>query len=127
MVVLGTAQDGGLPQIAGQAAEDDAARRDPKRRRLVASLLIVDPVSRERFLIDATPDLREQVERAEAAAPRPGVTGRPALFDAIALTHAHVGHYAGLMLLGREAYGAANQRVLASDRTAKFLERNGPW
>jgi pyrroloquinoline quinone biosynthesis protein B len=128
VVVLGTAQDGGVPQIGGRAPEDDAARQDPKRRRLVASLLIVDPVSRERFLIDATPDLPTQVDAADRVAPRPvPATGRPPLFDAIALTHAHVGHYAGLIHLGREAYGALSQRVLASERMTRFLETNGPW
>lgn len=126
-VVLGTAQDGGLPQIGGTAPEDEAARRDPTRRRLVASLLIVDPATGERFLIDATPDLPAQTEIADRIAPRPKAATRPPLFDAIALTHAHVGHYAGLLHLGREIYGAASQRVLASDRMATFLEKNGPW
>ncbi len=126
-VVLGTAQDGGLPQIGGTAPEDEAARRDPTRRRLVASLLIVDPATGERFLIDATPDLPAQTEVADRIAPRPKTAARLPLFDAISLTHAHVGHYAGLLHLGREIYGATGQRVLASDRMAGFLEKNGPW
>ncbi len=126
-VVLGTAQDGGVPQIGGTAPEDEAARRIPTRRRLVVSLLIVDPLSRQRFLIDATPDIIAQVERADAIMRPPVSKSRPPLFDAIALTHAHVGHYGGLMHLGREAYGADGQRVLASARMAQFLETNGPW
>lgn len=126
-VVLGTAQDGGLPQIGGTAPEDEAARRDPARRRRVASLLIVDPATGERFLIDATPDLPAQTELADRIAPRPKAAARPPLFDAIALTHAHVGHYVGLLHFGREIYGAASQRVLASDRMATFLEKNGPF
>ena len=127
-LVLGTAQDGGLPQLGGTADQDIAARLDPKRRRLVASLLVVDPGSEERFLIDATPDIREQVEIADRVAPQNATAaGRPPLFEAMALPHAHVGHYAGLMHLGREAYGASGQRVLASDRMARFLETNGPW
>lgn len=127
-LVLGTAQDGGLPQIGGNTDLDRAARLDPKLRRMVASLLVVDPGSEERFLIDATPDIREQTEIADLLAPREAqAPGRPPLFGAIALTHAHVGHYAGLIQLGREAYGANGQRVLASDRMARFLEGNGPW
>ncbi|MBX7184338.1 MAG: MBL fold metallo-hydrolase [Vicinamibacteria bacterium] len=127
-LVLGTAQDGGLPQLGGNADQDLAARQDPKRRRLVTSLLVVDPGSEERFLIDATPDIREQAEIADRVAPQAAkAAGRPPLFQAIALTHAHIGHYAGLMHLGREAYGASGQRVLASDRMARFLETNGPW
>lgn len=126
-VILGAAQDGGLPQIGGQSVEDRSARSDPGRRLLVASLLIADPGSEERFLLDATPDIREQTDRADAVAPRQESKGRPPLFDAIALTHAHMGHYTGLMHLGREAYGADGQRVLASERMARFLESNGPW
>ncbi len=127
-LILGTAQDGGLPQLGGNSDQDIAARQDPGRRRLVASLLVVDPGSDERFLIDATPDLREQLEIADRAAPQAAkAAGRPPLFGAIALTHAHVGHYAGLMHLGREAYGASGQRLLASERMARFLETNGPW
>ena len=127
-VILGTAQDGGLPQIGGNALQDLAARQDSKQRRMVASLLVVDPGSEERFLIDATPDIRDQVDLADRVAPIPGTAvGRPPLFGAIALTHAHMGHYAGLMQLGREAYGATGQRVVASDRMARFLETNGPW
>lgn len=127
-LVLGTAQDGGLPQLGGNAQPDRVARQDSKQRRLVASLLVVDPGSEERFLLDATPDIREQAEIADRVAPRAATSaGRPPLFEAIALTHAHVGHYAGLMHLGREAYGASGQRVLASERAARFLETNGPW
>ncbi len=127
-LILGTAQDGGLPQLGGNSDQDVAARQDPGRRRLVASLLLVDPGSDERFLIDATPDLREQLEIADRAAPQAAKAGgRPPLFGAIALTHAHVGHYAGLLHLGSEAYGASGQRLLASERMARFLETNGPW
>jgi len=126
-LVLGTAQDGGLPQVGGNADLDLSARQDPKLSRLVAALLLVDPGSDDRFLIDATPDIREQVEIADRVAPQTRTSGRPPLFSAIALTHAHIGHYTGLMQMGREAYGANGQRVLASDRMARFLETNGPW
>jgi pyrroloquinoline quinone biosynthesis protein B len=128
ILVLGTAQDGGLPQIGGQGAEDLAARRDPARRRLVASLLVADPASGKRWLIDATPDLREQVERAEG---HPGALAgsgpRPPLFDGIFLTHAHMGHYLGLAQLGREAYGARGVPLWGSAQMIDFLGRNAPW
>lgn len=128
VLVLGTAQDGGLPQIGGTSPQDEAARRDPARRRLVASLLVVDRASGGRWLIDATPDLREQVERAAAEPPRRGAGGtRPPLFDGIFLTHAHIGHYLGLAQLGREAYGANGVPVWGSARMVEFLSRNAPW
>ena len=43
------------------------------------------------------------------------------------LTHAHIGHYTGLMYLGREALGASAVPVYATPRMAAFLRGNGPW
>jgi pyrroloquinoline quinone biosynthesis protein B len=47
--------------------------------------------------------------------------------DGILLTHAHIGHYTGLMFLGREALGARGVPVYATPRMARFLRENGPW
>jgi len=126
VLVLGTAQDGGLPQIACEGPQCRAAREDPDRARLVASLLVVDPRDGRRWLIDATPDLPEQIELARGhGAPRGA--GRPALFDGLFLTHAHTGHYGGLLHLGREAYGGAALPVHGPARLTEFLRTNGPW
>ena len=43
LLVLGTAQDGGLPQIGCREEACERARRNPDERRLVTSLAIVDP------------------------------------------------------------------------------------
>jgi len=139
VLVLGTAQDGGLPQIGCEAECCAAARRDPGLARRVTSLLVVDPRGRSnggsnsgsRWLLDASPDLAEQVAAA-ADHPRgfeaPAADGgRGPLFDGIFPTHAHTGHYLGLAALGREAYGARGQRLFASERLEAFLEDNGPW
>jgi pyrroloquinoline quinone biosynthesis protein B len=128
VVVLGTAQDGGLPQIGCNDAQCVAARNDPSQRRYASSILLADPRTGRRWLIDAGPDLREQFELARSHPPtRIDVGPRPPLFDGIFLTHAHVGHYAGLMQLGREAYGAHDVPVYASARMNEFLAHNGPW
>jgi pyrroloquinoline quinone biosynthesis protein B len=132
VLVLGTAQDGGLPQIGCVNACCTEARRDPTRRRLVTSLLVVDPASGTRFLFDATPDLPEQVERCRGLPPNrvppdTGTGGRPRLFDGIFPTHAHIGHYAGLAFLGRETYGSQPTPVYASARMDAYLRSNGPW
>jgi pyrroloquinoline quinone biosynthesis protein B len=126
--VLGTAQDAGLPQIGCDGDACVAARRDPARRRLVTSLLLCDPRSGARWLFDATPDLREQVERAKGHPATRDLPGpRPPLFDGVFLTHAHMGHYGGLLFLGPEAYGARDLPVHCTERMATFLAGNGPW
>jgi pyrroloquinoline quinone biosynthesis protein B len=43
------------------------------------------------------------------------------------LTHAHMGHYTGLMHLGREAMGARDVPVWAMPRMRGFLATSGPW
>lgn len=129
VVVLGTAQDAGLPQIACRKECCERARRDPSQRRLAASVLLVDPRDGRRWLFDATPDLREQVERAKgyghAGEFGPATAGRPPLFDGVFLTHAHMGHCAGLVHLGREAYGSEAMEVVATPRMCAFLESPG--
>jgi pyrroloquinoline quinone biosynthesis protein B len=114
-VVLGIAQDGGVPHAGCHQAVCVEARRDPAKRRLVASLGLLDPAAGKRFLIDATPDFAAQME----------VLG--GLPDAILLTHAHIGHYLGLAQLGREVLGARQVPVYATPSMAKFLRENGPW
>src|SRR5206468_1155005 len=66
VVVLGTVQDGGLPQAGCTCAQCTAARRDPARRRCVASLALVVPRTGHTWLIDATPDLAAQIDRIHA-------------------------------------------------------------
>ncbi|MAF67610.1 MAG: pyrroloquinoline quinone biosynthesis protein PqqB [Planctomycetes bacterium] len=128
VLVLGTAQDAGLPQIACRKPCCEGARADATRRRLVASVLIVDPRSGSRWLIDATPDLAEQVERARGhGGERTGEGGRPALFEGIFLTHAHLGHVTGLLQLGPEAYASEPVPVHGSARMIAYLESNPPW
>ena len=128
VALLGTAQDGGIPQVGCRCARCAAARTDASMRRMASSLLIADPLFHTRHLIDATPSFPEQVEHAERFLPRTtdGVSRQP-LFDGILLSHAHIGHYAGLMYLGRETYAARGQRVHATESMGAFLRANGPW
>ena len=122
LVVLGVAQDGGAPQ----AGCDSQCCTGTVTRRHVASLGIVDPATSERWIIDATPDFAHQLHTLDQVAPgAPGVAG-PALAG-ILLTHAHIGHYAGLVHLGHEVIGARGVPVWAMPRMREFLSSNGPW
>jgi pyrroloquinoline quinone biosynthesis protein B len=120
--VLGTAQDGGSPQLDSPA--EHPARLDPDQRRLATCLGIVDPATGGRWLLEATPDLREQAWALARAQP-PADT--PVRLDGVFLTHAHIGHYAGLLFLGHESMGARRVPVYAAPRMSGFLRTNGPW
>ena len=120
IVVLGMTQDGGSPQAGTKISE---AWEDLTKREYVSCLGIVDPVSSERWIIDATPDFKEQLHFLDKIAP---VDGKPGLAG-ILLTHAHIGHYTGLMHLGREVLGAKNVPVYAMPLMCQFLQNNGPW
>lgn len=119
-ILLGVAQDGGVPQAGCNCAQCGPAHADPAQRRWVSCLGLVDRVTRQSWLIDATPDLREQVHALHELAPDCPLAG-------IALTHAHTGHYAGLVHLGREAWDKRDLPVYVSARMAVFLRENGPW
>lgn len=123
VTVLGVAQDGGSPHIGCDRSCCGALWDRPDRWRQVVSLGIVDPASGERWLVEATPDLPHQL-RALLAVP---ADAQPASLAGVLVTHAHIGHYPGLMYLGREAQGADGVPVFAMPRMASFLETNGPW
>jgi pyrroloquinoline quinone biosynthesis protein B len=126
VVVLGIAQDGGYPQAGCHEPCCEAVRSGDAARRHVACLALVDPVSNQRWMFDATPDFREQLRMLDAIAPpRPGAAA-PGL-DGIFLTHAHIGHYTGLMFLGHESIGASEVQTYVMPRMRTFLSGNGPW
>lgn len=119
-VVLGIAQDAGYPQ-AGM--KESPAWEDPSLRRMATSLGIIDPASGRRFLIEATPDFKDQLHRLDRLAPAETTPG----LDGIFLTHGHMGHYTGLLHLGREAMGARGVPVYAMPRMTRLLRENAPW
>ncbi len=121
-IVLGTAQDGGYPQAGCKKDCCKGAWGDATKRRDVASLGIVDPSSGQRWFIECTPSFPRQVRRLDEAHPK--LAGK---LDGILLTHAHIGHYAGLIHLGREVMGARGVPVHAMPRMEKFLRTQGPW
>ena len=120
LVVLGIAQDGGVPQAG---SKEHPAWNEPTLRRHAVSLALVDPATSQRWLFEATPDLREQLHRLDGIAPVAETPGLAGIF----LTHAHMGHYSGLMYLGHESMGARGVPVHAMPRMADFLRINGPW
>lgn len=119
LLVLGIAQDGGYPHAGCQRVDCQQLFKKERKGNWVSCIAIVDPASKQSWMIDATPDFPEQLEMLEKAT--------QTKLAGIFLTHAHIGHYTGLMHLGREVMGAKQVPVYAMPRMQLFLEQNGPW
>ena len=120
LIVLGTAQDAGKPQIYNWA---DPAWSDASLRRSATSLGLIDRVSQQRWLIDATPNIKQQLYRFHTLFP----LQNDAVIQGVFLTHAHIGHYSGVMMFGRESMNSKAINVYAMPKMRDFLQNNGPW
>jgi len=119
LVVLGTAQDAGYPQIG---CDKDCCKKYWDKRiakQKVSCLALFDPATDQKWIFDATPDLTEQLHKADKI--------QKGNLSGIFLTHAHIGHYTGLMYLGREALNAKEIPVYAMPLMCDYLKANGPW
>ena len=119
VVVLGTLQDGGSPHMG---CEKDCCKNLDALKKVV-SLGLIDPVSNKKFLLEASPDFVAQTRLLKGLL----TSSANKLPDGIFLTHAHIGHYAGLMFLGKEAMNSKAVPVYAMPKMKSFLENNGPW
>jgi len=119
IVILGTLQDGGSPHIGCQK---DCCKVKVAEKKVV-SLGLIDPAANRKFLFEASPDITEQLKKLDSVA---GFISKAQL-DGIFLTHAHIGHYGGLMYLGKEAWNSNSIPVYAMPKMKLFLENNGPW
>lgn len=120
--VLGVAQDAGLPQAGCYAKHCLAAWNNYQLRRKPTSIAVVDSKHHEKLLFEATPALPQQLYDLEQIANSPNHQ-----LAGVFITHAHIGHYTGLMYFGHEAMGAKSIPVFAMPRMKAFLETNGPW
>lgn len=127
-LVLGTTQDGGLPQVGCYTPRCDRGRalQAAGAGRYVSSLALVEPAAERYYLVDATPDITRQLDLIDEPDFRRRATDRRP-FDGIFLTHAHIGHYTGLALLGHEGLGVRDTPVYCTRAMADFLAANQPW
>lgn len=119
VVVLGTAQDGGIPHMG--------CRRDccgdGVVPRLVSSIALFSDGGT--YLFDATPDIRAQ---ASLLAAQPGAHLHECnLVHGVFITHAHVGHYVGLLQFGKESMHSSQLPVYCSAKFADFVRANEPF
>ena len=113
--ILGVAQDGGVPHLGCSKTCCSTS----SVTRYVSSIMVSNQKSKASYVFDASPDLAKQLSFMKDKISEN--------LKGIFLTHAHIGHYSGLMYLGRESFNSKNIPVYAMPRMKKFLETNGPW
>lgn len=122
ITVLGIAQDAGFPQINCEKKCCQVFYDGKESKKLVSCLGLVDIESNQKWLFDATPDITQQIQNLKT-----NHLKNNKVIDGIFLTHAHIGHYTGLMFLGREALGGNNIPVYVMPKMKEYIENNGPW
>ena len=125
LVVLGSGQDGGVPQAGCGCGNCRRARSDERYRRYAPSVAVLDETKGSFLLIDASPDLKYQLEMI-ADIGRDHGWGEPELAG-IMLTHAHLGHICGLWQLGKEAMNLREMPVYCTPAVTRFLADNYPY
>jgi len=122
IIILGNVQDGGAPHIGCTKKCCASLFQKPDPDRKVTALGIADPARKSSYLMEATPDITSQLKLLKEYSQT--ISDIP---NGIFLTHAHIGHYSGLMYLGKEAMNASQVPVYVMPRMKTFLEQNGPW
>ncbi len=121
--ILGTVQDAGMPQINCKKSCCASLFDHPDPTKKVVSLGLIDSEAEKTYLFEATPDIGSQLQDLQSSVTFS--SARPV--DGIFITHAHIGHYSGLMFLGKEAVNGNLIPVYAMPKMKYFLSNNGPW
>jgi len=121
--VLGVAQDAGYPQLGCTKDCCKNLWNNLGARKMVSCIALLDPERNDYWVFDATPDIKDQVAKCNESLGNNKVNMPTGVF----ITHAHIGHYTGLMQFGREAFGSKELPVFAMPRMNEFLRTNGPW
>ena len=122
ITVLGIAQDAGYPHIDCVKDCCQAFYDGEESKKLISCLGLVDLKENKKYIFDATPNFTEQTRYLTEHHLDNGH-----IIDGIFLTHAHIGHYTGLMYLGFEALGTEKVPVYMMPRMKQYIENNGPW
>ena len=122
LLILGVAQDAGFPQSGCYEPRCVPAWEDKNLQQQPTSLAVIDHAEKHTFLFEATPGISQQLYRLHKFAPSDAYD-----LSGVFLTHAHIGHYTGLMYFGHEVQGSKDVPVFAMPRMREFLTNNGPW
>lgn len=122
LAILGIAQDAGYPQTGCLKPCCTPFREGKEKSRAATAIAIIDKSTQQNWLFEASPDIKKQLYELQ------NLSGfETVLPTGIFLTHAHIGHYTGLMHFGHEAMGTKSLPVFAMPRMTEYLTQNGPW
>ena len=113
--VLGTAQDSGYPQANCYEKCCQEAWINDSLKRFPSSIAIIDQEKKKYWLIDVTPSLKEQLDLIKSF---------NCSLEGIFITHAHIGHYMGLINFGLEVMNLKEVPVYVMPRMMQFLKQN---
>nr|WP_315027103.1 MBL fold metallo-hydrolase [uncultured Chryseobacterium sp.] len=123
LIVLGNVQDAGSPQAGCKKDCCADLWKHPKQDRKITSLGLIDYDVQKNYLFDISPDFPQQIQLLQEKSGTP----EKAAPDGVFITHAHIGHYTGLMFLGREAMNSKSVPIYAMPKLKNYFENNGPW
>ena len=117
--ILGTVQDGGIPHLGCEKSccKDSFEKGFSNKR--VDSLGISDLKENKNYLIEASPDISYQLNDFLK-------NGKKNLHG-IFITHAHIGHYSGLINFGKEVLNSSKMPLYLMPKMTEFIASNGPW
>lgn len=117
--ILGTVQDGGIPHLGCEkSCCKDSFEKGFSNKRVV-SLGISDLKENKNYLIEASPDISYQLNDFLK-------NGKKNLHG-IFITHAHIGHYSGLINFGKEVLNSSKMPLYLMPKMTEFISSNGPW
>lgn len=113
--ILGSVQDGGVPHLGCDCDICEAARKDARKQKYVASILLKEDGDEDtiRYLIDATPDIRNQIKGD--------------FLDGVFLAHHDIGQSTGLVFFGEEGLDADRVSVYCNSEVEDSLMKNDPF
>jgi len=113
--VIGTSQDGGYPHLGCKEECCQMAWNNPLVKRFPSSIALVDMNVRKYWLFDITPEVKEQIHMLDAF---------ECELAGVFITHAHIGHYMGLINFGLEVMNLNSIPVYVMPKMKDYIQKN---